>query len=138
MTPAYEAPAPSYKPTYAVPEPAYNAPAPVYNEPKPAYDALAPYHLAPAFHSAPAHKEVKLPPQPFAYEYGEADDYPKANFRKSETKDDECKVVGSYTIALPDGIIQTTTYTDDLCNGFVAEVTYVGTLIHLPVFISLR
>ena len=98
----------------------------------PAYGAPAPYHPAPAYHAAPAYKEVKLPPQPYAYEYGVADDYSKANFKKSETQDAEGKVAGSYTIALPDGRIQTTTYTADHYNGFVAEVTYEGTAVYPP------
>ena len=42
----------------------------------PAYGAPAPY--------APE----KLPPQPYAYEYGVADDYSKANFKKIEPQDD--------------------------------------------------
>merc|ERR1712106_359207 len=87
----------------------------------PAYGAPAPYHAAPV---------EKLAPQPFAYEYGVADDYSKNNFRKSETQDAEGEVSGSYTIALPDGRIQTTTYTADHYNGFVAEVTYEGTPVY--------
>ena len=93
--------------SYAAGPPAYGAPAPVY-------------------------KEEKLPPQPFAYEYGVADDYSKNNFRKTETQDAEGKVAGSFTIALPDGRIQTTTYTADHYNGFVAEVTYEGTPVYPP------
>merc|ERR1711937_431547 len=80
----------------------------------------------------PAYKEEKLPTQPFAYEYGVADDYSKNNFRKTETQDAEGKVAGSFTIALPDGRIQTTTYTADHYNGFVAEVTYEGTPVYPP------
>merc|ERR1719431_1772536 len=67
----------------------------------PAYGAPAPY------------VEEKLPPQPYAYEYGVADDYSKANFKKTETQDAGGNVIGSFTIALPDGRIQTTTYTGD-------------------------
>ena len=93
----------------------------------PAYGAPAPYHPAPAY------KPVeKLPPQPYAYEYGVADDYSKANFKKTETQDAEGKVAGSFTIALPDGRIQTTTYTADHYNGFIAEVTYEGTPVYPP------
>merc|ERR1711935_24355 len=95
----------------------------------PAYGAPAPYHPAPAYHAAPV---VKLPPQPYAYEYGVADDYSKANFKKSETQDAEGKVAGSFTIALPDGRIQTTTYTADHYNGLIAEVTYEGTAVYPP------
>merc|ERR1711874_431428 len=50
-------------------------------------------------------------PQPYAYEYGVADDYSNSNFRKTETQDANGNVGGSFTIALPDGRIQTTTYT---------------------------
>merc|ERR1711892_110334 len=87
----------------------------------PPYGAPAPY--------APVEK---LPPQPYAYEYGVADDYSGANFKKTETQNAYGVVVGSYTIALPDGRIQTTSYTADLVNGFVAEVTYEGTPVYPP------
>ena len=87
----------------------------------PAYGAPAPY--------APVEK---LPPQPYAYEYGVSDDYSKANFKKTETQNADGVVVGSYTIALPDGRIQTTKYTADHVNGFVAEVTYEGTPVYPP------
>merc|ERR1712072_91833 len=86
----------------------------------PAYGAPAPY--------APE----KLPPQPYAYEYGAADDYSKANFKKTETQDANGLVAGSFVIALPDGRIQTTTYTADHVNGFVADVTYEGTPVYPP------
>ena len=86
----------------------------------PAYGAPAPY------------VEEKLVPQPFAYEYGVNDDYSKANFKKSETQDGNGVVVGSYVIALPDGRIQTTKYTADHANGFVAEVTYEGQAVYPP------
>merc|ERR1712116_38835 len=74
----------------------------------------------------------KLPPQPYAYEYGVADDYSKANFKKTETQDANGVVTGSFTIALPDGRIQTTRYTADHVNGFVAEVSYEGTPVYPP------
>merc|ERR1712025_956341 len=86
----------------------------------PAYGAPAPY------------VEEKLPPQPYAYEYGVADDYSKANFKKTETQDSNGVVVGSFVIALPDGRIQTTKYTADHVNGFVADVTYEGTPVYPP------
>ena len=88
-----------------------------------------PAYGAPAYAPAP-YKEEKLAPQPFAYQYGVVDDYSKNNFQKTETQDAEGKVAGSYTIALPDGRIQTTTYTADHYNGFVAEVTYEGTHVY--------
>merc|ERR1712215_546782 len=79
-----------------------------------------------------AYKEEVLPPQPYAYEYGVNDDYSKANFKKTETQDANGAVAGSYVIALPDGRIQTTKYTADHVNGFVAEVTYEGTPVYPP------
>jgi len=92
----------------------------------PAY-APAPYKPAPV-----AYKEEVLPPQPFAYEYGVNDDYSKANFKKTETQDGKGVVSGSYVIALPDGRIQTTKYTADGYNGFVAEVSYEGEAQYPP------
>ena len=39
-------------------------------------------------------------------------------------------VKGSFVIALPDGRIQTTTYTATELGGFVAEVTYQGEAVY--------
>merc|ERR1712183_636824 len=91
-----------------------------------AIPAGPPAYGPPAPHYAPE----KLPPQPFAYEYGVADDYSKANFKKAESQDANGNVAGSFTIALPDGRIQTTTYTADHVNGYIAEVTYEGTPVY--------
>merc|ERR1712051_331393 len=96
--------------------------------------------LATAFAAGPpaygppvvGYKEEKLPPQPYAYEYGVADDYSKANFKKTETQDANGIAAGSFVIALPDGRIQTTTYTADHHNGFIADVTYEGTPVYPP------
>merc|ERR1712130_1006345 len=90
------------------------------------------YAPAPAYHKPAPYVPEKLPPQPFAYEYGVADDYSKANFKKSKTQDANGVVSGSFVIALPDGRIQTTTYTADHTNGFVADVTYEGTPVYPP------
>merc|ERR1712243_483101 len=76
--------------------------------------------------------EKAEPPQPYAYEYGVADDYSKSNFNKTETQDAGGNVAGSFTIALPDGRIRTTTYTADHTNGFIAEVTYSGEAVYPP------
>merc|ERR1711942_37597 len=81
---------------------------------------------------APAPYQEKLAPQPYAYEYGVNDEYSKANFKKTESQDSYGNVAGSFTIALPDGRIQTTSYTADHENGFVAEVTYEGTPVYPP------
>ena len=102
----YHAPAP-----YPAPAP-YHAPAPApYHAPKP-----APYHPpAPKpYHPEPAYK---LPPRPFAYEYGVNDEYSGAYFSKNEAQDDYGVVHGEYKVALPDGRIQIVTYTADHENG---------------------
>merc|ERR1711942_391565 len=71
-------------------------------------------------------KEEPEIPQPYQYQYGVKDDYSKSNFAKTETQDDKDNVQGTFVISLPDGRIQTTTYTADPVRGFVAEVTYKG------------
>merc|ERR1712218_519699 len=86
----------------------------------------------PSLPRCPSLQGGEAPPQPFAYEYGVADDYSKANFKKTEPQDGNGVVTGSFVIALPDGRIQTTTYTADHHNGFVAEVTYEGTPVYPP------
>ena len=89
--------------------------------------------LAPAsYGAAPEYVEPEAPPQPYAYQYGVADDYSNSNFKKEETQDAGGNVAGSFTIALPDGRIQTTTYTADPVNGFVAQVSYEGTPVYPP------
>merc|ERR1739838_257037 len=94
---------------------------------------VAAYAAAPPAYGPPApYKEEKLAPQPFAYEYGVNDDYSKANFQKSESQNAEGVVQGKFVIALPDGRIQTTTYTADHYNGFIADVTYEGTPVYPP------
>merc|ERR1712215_180324 len=89
-----------------------------------------PQYAAPA----PAYKAVEkpLPPQPYTYQYGVADDYSKANFQKAESQDEGGNVQGEYTIALPDGRIQHTKYTADPLNGYIADVTYEGTAVFPP------
>jgi len=73
---------------------------------------------------------VKEAPQPYTYTYGVADDYSKANFNAAETSDANGVVSGSYSVSLPDGRIQTVTYTADHVNGYVAEVTYSGEAVY--------
>merc|ERR1712025_1166030 len=55
---------------------------------------------------APKLVEPEAPPQPYAYQYGVADDYSNSNFKKEEQQDANGNVAGSYTIALPDGRIR--------------------------------
>ena len=82
---------------------------------------------APVYHAAPVHVPVvKEAPKPFAFQYGVADDYSGAKFNAQETQDANGLVGGSYSVALPDGRIQTVTYTADHVNGYVADVKYEG------------
>merc|ERR1719318_840917 len=76
------------------------------------------HHAAPAYH-APAVAVVKEAPEPYTFTYGVADDYSKANFNAAETADANGVVGGSYSVSLPDGRIQTVTYTADHANGYV-------------------
>merc|ERR1712141_898384 len=89
----------------------------------PAYGAPAPY--------AP-HPVEKLPPQPFAYQYGVKDDYSGASFDKSESQNAEGVVAGEYRVALPDGRTQIVTYKADHYGGFVADVKYEGEAVYPP------
>merc|ERR1712098_932875 len=77
---------------------------------------------------APAYKPVAYDetPKPYTFEYGVADDYSGANFNAHENADGK-SVTGSYQVHLPDGRIQTVTYTVDQYNGYVADVSYEGT-----------
>ncbi|XP_071749972.1 uncharacterized protein [Lepeophtheirus salmonis] len=68
-------------------------------------------------------------PQPYAFQYGVADDYTGSNFSAEENADGKI-TSGSYKVALPDGRIQTVTYTVDAYNGFVADVQYEGTPVY--------
>ena len=108
----HAAPAP-----YAAPV-VHAAPAP-YHAPEPSYGPAA-YHTP-----APYHKE-KETPEPYSYTYGVSDDYSKAAFQAAESADANGAVVGSYSVALPDGRTQHVKYTADHYNGYVAVVSYEG------------
>merc|ERR1712088_1160466 len=70
-----------------------------------------------------AYQDLSEPPV-YAYEYGVNDGYSGANFQQQETRDGYT-TSGSYTVALPDGRVQTVTYHDG-GDGMVQEVTYTG------------
>merc|ERR1712095_205406 len=138
--PVYHAPAPVYK---ATPAPVYHAPAPVYKPaPAPVYHAPAAVYkpaAKPVYHApAPAYKAVHHEPsydEPavYAYNYAVADDYSGANFQAGENRDGYA-TSGSYSVALPDGRLQTVNYkVDDAYSGYIADVTYSGEPKYAPV-----
>merc|ERR1712212_1461818 len=99
-------------------------PTPLPYKPEP-----APYKPAPVYK---VEEEEEYAPQPYKYDYGVQDDYTNAAFAKSESQNEVGTVTGSYKVNLPDGRIQTVTYTADEVGGFKAEVTYEGTPIYPP------
>merc|ERR1712110_105389 len=88
------------------------------------------YKVQPAY--TEEEEEEKFDPQPYKYEYGVQDDYSKAAFAKSETQNEVGAVTGSYKVNLPDGRIQTVTYTADPVNGYKAVVSYEGEPVYPP------
>merc|ERR1739848_473095 len=122
--PVYHAPAPVYKPA---PAPVYHAPAAVYKPAaKPVYHAPAPAYKA--VHHEPSYDE----PAVYAYNYAVADDYSGANFQAGENRDGYA-TSGSYSVALPDGRLQTVNYkVDDAYSGYIADVTCSGEPKYAP------
>merc|ERR1712243_337770 len=113
---------------YGPPQKYEPAPLPYKPAPAPYKPEPAPYKPAPAYQE----EEVEYAPQPYKYEYGVQDDYTNAAFAKSDSQNEVGTVTGSYKVNLPDGRIQTVTYTADEVGGFKAEVTYEGTPVYTP------
>merc|ERR1711902_329341 len=70
-------------------------------------------------------------PAYYTYEYAVNDDYSKSAFDANESRQ-EYLTTGKYSVALPDGRIQTVTYTVDGGAGYVADVTYQGEAVYPP------
>ncbi|XP_063600927.1 cuticle protein 19.8-like [Penaeus indicus] len=68
--------------------------------------------------------QVPETPKVYAFAYGVQDDLSGSNFGHQESHDG-LRTTGQYRVALPDGRVQTVTYTADE-NGYVAQVTYEG------------
>jgi len=110
------APAPVvYKPAPVVYKP---APAPVVYKPAP-----APYHPAPA--ASYQEPEYAYTDATYTYEYAVKDDYTSNDFGAKESREGAL-TNGKYYVALPDGRLQTVTYTVDGYNGYVPVVEYSG------------
>merc|ERR1712193_497986 len=85
--------------------------------------------------SPPSYAARPEPPRAYKVQpaYPEVqDDYSKAAFAKSETQNEVGAVTGSYKVNLPDGRIQTVTYTADPVNGYKAVVSYEGEPVYPP------
>ena len=82
---------------------------------------VRPAYGAPAAYAQPDYSE----PAVYSYTYAVADDYSGSNFQQDESRDGY-STKGSYSVALPDGRVQTVTYVVDGYNGYVADVTYSG------------
>merc|ERR1719150_3506854 len=115
-------------------EPARYGPAPVPYGPSQAqqYAPKRSYKPAPVYPLEEQVEEEEFAPQPYKYEYGVQDDYSKAAFAKSETQNEVGAVTGSYKVNLPDGRIQTVTYTADPVHGYKAVVSYEGEPVYPP------
>merc|ERR1712038_843995 len=110
-------------------------PAPVVVRPAPVVKAapvVTSYAPAPvAYKPAPkvAYKPYVDPyadePAVYTYEYAVKDDYSAADFGAAESRDNYL-TTGKYVVALPDGRVQTVSYTVDGGNGYVADVQYSG------------
>merc|ERR1712038_2150019 len=99
-------------------------PAPVVVRPAPVVKAapvVTSYAPAPvAYKPAP-----KVAYKPYVDPYADEDDYSAADFGAAESRDNYL-TTGKYVVALPDGRVQTVSYTVDGGNGYVADVQYSG------------
>ncbi|KAK8384472.1 hypothetical protein O3P69_009347 [Scylla paramamosain] len=129
---------PDYKPEYK--PPSYRPkldykPTPSY---KPKIDYKPDYTPAPSYKPEVTYKpvlhykpevEYDEDPKPYAFDYGVKDDYTGAHYGHKEKSDGQ-EVKGSYSVALPDGRIQTVKYKANHEQGFQAEVSYEGDPIY--------
>jgi len=85
-------------------------------------DPPAPPAYAPA---APAYAPGPYLPPVYDFAWDVLDTYSGNDFGHKESRNDKL-TTGSYHVALPDGRVQTVTYTVDGYGGYAAEVTYAG------------
>jgi len=140
-TEAYVAPttvAPVYKPAPVVyrPAPVVYRPAPVVYKPAPVVYKPAPVPKpAPSYAPAVAYKpyvdQYADTPAVYNWEYAVKDDYSNNDFGAKENRDGYL-TNGVYYVSLPDGRLQTVTYTVDGGNGYVPVVEYAGEAQYPP------
>jgi len=127
------APAPVvYRPA---PAPVVYRPAPVVYKSSPAPIAYKPAPVA--YKPAPVAYKPYVDPYPaeealYTYTYGVKDDYTSNDFGTQEARDGVL-TNGKYSVALPDGRIQTVTYTVNGGEGYVADVQYTGVPQYPPI-----
>ncbi|XP_047472511.1 pro-resilin-like [Penaeus chinensis] len=90
--------------------PRYSPPTPSYSPPPPTYNAPAPAPSGPA---------------QYDFNYAVKDDYSGNDFGHQESRNGY-DTQGTYYVQLPDGRLQTVTYTVNGDSGYVAEVSYQG------------
>merc|ERR1711976_1108325 len=97
--------------------------------PAPAVTSYAPatvaYKPAPKVAYKPYVDPYADEPAVYSYEYAVKDDYSAADFGAAESRDNYL-TTGKYVVALPDGRVQTVSYTVDGGNGYVADVVCSG------------
>ena len=75
-----------------------------------------------SYRSAPSYSNI---PASYTYDWAVKDDYSNNNYGQNESRDGD-KTSGSYYVLLPDGRIQTVTYSVDGYGGYVADIAYSG------------
>ena len=78
---------------------------------------------------APSDLYEKEPARPYDFEYAVKDEYSGNDFGHNEISDGAI-TSGRYFVLLPDGRLQTVTYTADHDSGFIADVAYEGEAVY--------
>merc|ERR1712071_142515 len=87
--------------------------------------AIFAHALAEEAYPKAAYKSEEYAARPYSFDYAVKDDASYNDFGHQESSDGKV-VSGSYRVLLPDGRVQTVTYTVDDYAGYVADVKYEG------------
>merc|ERR1712106_699539 len=101
------------------------APAPVVYKPAPVVVKPATVSYQPYVDPYPAEEAL------YTYTYSVKDDYTSNDFGAQEARDGAL-TNGQYSVSLPDGRLQTVTYTANGGEGYVADVQYAGQAQYPP------
>merc|ERR1712166_1315308 len=97
-------------------------------KPAPKYKPLPSYKPAPKYKPAPSYKEPTYKSDAkynFGYEVKANSYHGPVDFGHTQSTDG-CATTGKYSVLLPDGRVQTVTYTVDCYSGYNADVSYYG------------